>query len=143
MFHWRRAGALNIVPTSTGAALATTRVVPQYKGEFDGIALRCPVPYGSITDLVYITSRNTSVQEVNSLFSEEAGSQKYSNVLRISSDEIVSSDIIQDNHISIVDLTMTKVADGNLLKVMSWYDNEWRYASQMIREVTKIAKMIS
>lgn len=143
MFHWRRAGALNIVPTSTGAALATTRVLPQYKGEFDGIALRCPVPYGSITDLVYITSRNTSVQEVNSLFSEEAGSQKYSNVLRISSDEIVSSDIIQDNHISIVDLTMTKVADGNLLKVMSWYDNEWRYASQMIREVTKIAKMIS
>jgi glyceraldehyde 3-phosphate dehydrogenase len=82
------------------------------------------------------------VDEVNKIFSEEAISARYKDIMAVNTEEIVSSDIVQDNHGSIVDLTMTKVVDGNLLKVMSWYDNEWGYASQMVREAVKIAKMI-
>lgn len=138
-----RAAAMNIVPTSTGAAIATTRVLPQYKGKFDGVALRCPIPCGSISDLVFVTSRTTNIEEVNKIFTEEAQSSRYAEIMSVNTDEIVSSDIIQDSHGSIVDLTMTKVVDGNLLKIMSWYDNEWGYASQMVREAVKIAKMIN
>ncbi len=138
-----RAAAMNIVPTSTGAAIATTQVLPQYKGKFDGVALRCPIPCGSISDLVFVTSRTTSIEEVNKIFTEEAQSSRYAEIMSVNTDEIVSSDIIQDSHGSIVDLTMTKVVDGNLLKIMSWYDNEWGYASQMVREAAKIAKMIN
>ena len=135
-----RAGAVNLVPTSTGAAIATTKALPQYKGLFDGVAVRAPVPVGSLADLVFLTARKTSVVEVNSIFQEEAGSNRYKDVLSVTMDPLVSSDIIKNPHASIVDLGMTQVVDEDLLKVMSWYDNEWGYTNQMIREALRIAK---
>jgi len=135
-----RAGAANFVPTTTGAAKATTQVLPQYEGTFDGVAVRGPIPVGSITDIVFVTKRDTSVDEVNTIFQEEADSDRYRGILGVTDDMIVSSDIIQDDRASVVDLTMTKVIGGNLVKVMSWYDNEWGYASQMIREGVRMVK---
>jgi glyceraldehyde 3-phosphate dehydrogenase len=138
---WRRgrAGAANFVPTSTGAAKATTKILPQYDGKFDGVAVRGPVPVGSLADMVFLTERDTTVEEVNAIFKEEAESDRYRNILGISEDPIVSSDVIRDPRASIVDLTMTQVVDGDLVKVMSWYDNEWGYSMQMVREAVSIA----
>jgi glyceraldehyde 3-phosphate dehydrogenase len=138
---WRRgrAGAANLVPTSTGAAVATTNVLPQYKGKFDGVAVRCPVPCGSMADLVFLTERPTTVEEINKVFKEEADG-RYKGILEYAQDEIVSSDIIMNPHASIFDPSMTQVVDGDLVKVMSWYDNEWGYTNQMIREVLRLAK---
>ena len=133
-----RAGAANFVPTSTGAAIATTKVIPQYEGLFDGVAVRGPVPAGSIADIIFVTSRETTVQEVNQIFREEAESERYQGILGVTEDPIVSSDIIGDPHGSLVDLGMTTVVDGNLVKVMSWYDNEWGFTAQMIREGVRI-----
>ncbi|MGD1992349.1 MAG: type I glyceraldehyde-3-phosphate dehydrogenase [Anaerolineae bacterium] len=138
-----RAGAANFVPTSTGAAIATTKVLPQYEGKFDGVAVRGPVPSGSIADIVFVTSRDTSVEEVNNIFREEAASEKYLGILGVTEDPIVSSDIIKDPRASVVDLGMTQVVDGNLVKVMSWYDNEWGYTSQMIREALRIVESMA
>ena len=132
-FRRGRAAAANLVPTTTGAAKATTEVLPQYQGKFDGVAVRTPVPAGSISDITFVTERETSVDEINRIFREEAGEQ-YKGVLSVSEDPIVSSDIIQDPRASVVDLTMTQVVDGDLVKVMSWYDNEWGYASRLIQE---------
>lgn len=137
-----RAGAANLVPTSTGAAIATTKVLPQYRGKFDGLAVRVPVPVGSLIDLVFVTVRNTSVEEVNRIFKEEAASERYQRVLGVTKDPIVSADIIQDARASIVDLSMTQVVDGDLVKVLSWYDNEWGYAAQMVREATRLVKSL-
>lgn len=135
-----RAGAANLVPTSTGAAVATTKVLPQYRGKFDGLAVRVPVPVGSLSDLVFVTARNTSVEEVNRIFKEEAATERYQGVLGVTEDPIVSADIIQDARASIVDLSMTQVVDGDLVKVLSWYDNEWGYAAQMVREAARLAR---
>ncbi|HQO77220.1 MAG TPA: type I glyceraldehyde-3-phosphate dehydrogenase [Thermodesulfobacteriota bacterium] len=141
---WRRgrAAAINLVPTSTGAGVATTKVLPQYEGKFDGVAVRAPVPVGSISDIVFVTKRDTTVEEVNTTFREEALTDRYRDIVGASEDPIVSSDIIQDSRASIVDLTMTQVVDGNLVKVMSWYDNEWGYSAQMIREVMRETEQI-
>ena len=128
-----RAAACNLVPTSTGAAKATAKALPEYKGRFDGVAVRCPVPCGSIADIVFVAERETSVEEVNRILTEEANSERYEKALGVTDEELVSSDILQDPRGSIVDLTMTQVIDGDLIKVMSWYDNEWGYANQMIR----------
>jgi glyceraldehyde 3-phosphate dehydrogenase len=135
-----RAGAANLVPTSTGAAVATTKALPQYKDKFDGVAVRAPVPVGSISDIVFLTARKTTVEEVNTIFKEEAEREEYQGILGVSEDPIVSSDIIKDPRASIVDLGMTRVVDGDLVKVMSWYDNEWGYTNQMIREALRIVK---
>ncbi|RJP16199.1 MAG: type I glyceraldehyde-3-phosphate dehydrogenase [Candidatus Abyssobacteria bacterium SURF_5] len=139
---WRRgrAGAANFVPTSTGAAIATTKALPQYKGKFDGVAVRAPVAVGSIADIIFLTERLTSVEEINSIFREESQSERYRGILGVSEDPIVSADIIKDPRASVVDLAMTQVVDGNLIKVMSWYDNEWGFSNQMIREAVSIAK---
>ena len=132
---WKRgrAAAINLVPTTTGAARATGSVLPEFAERFDGVAVRSPVPAGSISDVVFLTKRRTSEDEVNGIFREEAQTKRYSGVLRVTEDEIVSTDIIQDPHASIVDSHMTKVVDGDLVKVMSWYDNEWGYVCQMAR----------
>ena len=138
-FRRGRAAAANLVPTTTGAALATTRALPQYAGLFDGIALRAPIPVGSIADVTFVTSRATTVDEVNQIFTEEAETERYAGVLGVSRDPLVSSDIIGDSRASIVDLDLTRVIDGDLVKVMSWYDNEWGYANQMVREALAVA----
>jgi glyceraldehyde 3-phosphate dehydrogenase len=133
-----RAGGANLVPSSTGAALATTRALPEYAGRFDGIAIRAPLPVGSIADVTFVTSRPTSVEEVNQVLAEEAETPRYAGVLGVSRDPLVSSDIIGDSRASVVDLDLTKVIDGDLLKIMSWYDNEWGYANQMLREAVAV-----
>jgi len=139
-FRRGRAGAANFVPTSTGAAVATTKALPQYAGKFDGVAVRGPIPVGSIADLVFLMERPTSVEEVNKIFREESQDQRYEGVLAVSDEPIVSSDIVGDSHASIVDLEMTQVVDGDLVKVMSWYDNEWGYTNQMIREGVRVSR---
>jgi glyceraldehyde 3-phosphate dehydrogenase len=134
-----RAGAANFVPTSTGAAGATTRALPEYRGRFDGVAVRGPVAVGSLADVVVLTARQTSAAEVNQIFREEAATERYRGVVGASEDPLVSSDIIKDSRASVIDLGMTQVVDGDLVKVMSWYDNEWGYASQLVREALRIA----
>jgi glyceraldehyde 3-phosphate dehydrogenase len=138
-----RAGAANLVPTSTGAALAAVKVLPQYQNKFDGVAIRAPVSVGSLADLVFVTERRTTVDEINRLFTEEADSPKYKDVLGVTHDPVVSSDIIKDSRASVVDLGMTQVVDGDLVKVFSWYDNEWGYVSQMIRNAVRMLSVPS
>ena len=133
-----RAGAANMVPTSTGAALATTRALPELEGRFDGVAIRVPVAIGSVADVVFVTGRPTSAEEVNDVFREEAASERYRDVLGVSEDPLVSSDVIGDPRASVVDLHMTRVVDGTLVKVMSWYDNEWGFTHQMVREAKEM-----
>jgi glyceraldehyde 3-phosphate dehydrogenase len=137
-----RAAAASLVPSSTGAAVATTKALPQYKGLFDGVAIRVPVPVGSISDITMLTARKTSVEEVNRIFSEEAASERYAGVLGVTNDPIVSADIVQDPHAAIVDLDLTRVVDGDLVKVMSWYDNEWGYTHQLIRQAVAIGETL-
>jgi glyceraldehyde 3-phosphate dehydrogenase len=138
-FRPGRAAAANLVPATTGAAHATTRALPAYAVRFDGIAVRAPIPVGSIADITFVTSRKASVDEVNRILTEEAATQRYDGVLGVSSDPLVSSDIVGDSRASIVDLDLTRVVGGDLVKVMSWYDNEWGYANQMVREAMSIS----
>jgi glyceraldehyde 3-phosphate dehydrogenase len=138
-----RAAAENIVPTTTGAAEATTEVVTVLKDRFTGVAIRVPVAAGSIADTTFLTSRTTSVDEINKIFSEEAESERYQGILGVTDESIVSSDIVGDPHASLVDLTMTKVVDGDLIKIMSWYDNEWGYSNQMVREAIRLSSRSS
>lgn len=129
-----RAAAANLVPTSTGAAQATARALPQYVDRLDGIAVRAPVPAGSLADITFHVTRKTTVDEVNQIIADEADTPRYQGVVGVSRDALVSSDIIGDPHASIVDLELTRVVGGDLVKVMSWYDNEYGYANQMVRE---------
>jgi glyceraldehyde 3-phosphate dehydrogenase len=137
---WRRgrAGAANLVPTTTGAAVATTKALPQYRGKFGGLAVRAPIPVGSLADIVILTERKTTVEEVNQIFREESESDQYRGILGVSEDLIVSSDIIKDPRASVFDLSLTQVVDGDLVQVMAWYDNEWGYTNQMIREALRV-----
>jgi len=139
-FRRGRAAAANFVPTTTGAAIATTKALPQYAGKFDGVAIRAPIPVGSISDITFVTERETSVEKVNQIFKEEAESERYAGILGVTEDPVVSSDIVGDPRAAIIDLSMTRVVDGDLVKVMSWYDNEWGYTNQMIREALRIVK---
>ncbi len=139
---WRRgrAGAINFVPTSTGAAIATTKAIPKLAGKFDGVAIRGPIPVGSIADIVFHVEKETSADEINRIFKEEAVTDRYKGVLAVAEDPLVSADIIKDSHASIFDPSMTQVVGGDLVKAMSWYDNEWGYVNQMIREARRILK---
>ena len=137
-FRRGRAGAANLVPTSTGAAQATTRAVPELAGRFDGVAVRAPIPVGSLADIVFVASRPTTVEEVNEAFRQEAATPRYEGILGISEDPLVSADIIGDPRAAVLDLELTKVVDDTLVKVMAWYDNEWGFTHQMIREARRI-----
>ncbi len=138
-----RAGAVNLVPTDTGAARATVKALPEYKDRFDGIAIRAPVPSGSISDMVFLTGRQTTKEEINGIFKEESETARYKGVLGTSDEEVVSTDIVKDPRASIVDLKMTQVIDGDLVKILSWYDNEWGYSSQMVRVASQLASFAS
>lgn len=128
-----RAGALNMVPASTGAALATTRALPGLTDRFDGVAVRVPIPVGSIADIVAVTARPTSAEEINEIFCDEADSDRYRGIVGVAKDPIVSTDIVGDPRASVIDVAMTRVVDGTLVKVMAWYDNEWGFTNQMVR----------
>jgi glyceraldehyde 3-phosphate dehydrogenase len=137
-FRRGRAGAANLVPTSTGAAQATTRAVPELAGRFDGIAVRAPIPVGSIADIVFVASRPTTIEEVNDVFRQEARTARYEGILGVSEDPLVSADIVGDPRAAVIDLELGRVVDGTLVKVMAWYDNEWGFTQQMIREARSI-----
>ncbi len=137
-FRMGRAAALNLVPASTGAAIAATKVLPQLNGKFDGIAIRTPVPVGSISDITFLAAKKTSVEEINNVLIEESKTDRYKLVMATSNDPLVSSDILQSPYASIVDLKLTKVVDDDLVKIMTWYDNEWGFTNQMIREIQLI-----
>lgn len=133
-----RSAAINLIPASTGAAIAMTKVLPQLEGKFDGISIRTPVPIGSISDITIVTARNTSVEEINNILMEESKSDRYKLVLTASTEPLVSSDIIKNPFATIADLTMTRVVDGDLIKILAWYDNEWGFTNQMIRQIQEI-----
>lgn len=128
-----RAAAINIVPTSTGAALSTTEVLPQLKGVFAGLAYRVPIACGSVADLIFLTTRRTTVEAVNKVF-KEAASGKYRGIIETSRKPLVSTDIIGNSASAIVDLELTKIIDGDLVKVVAWYDNEWAYSCRLVEE---------
>lgn len=137
-FRMGRAGAQNLIPTTTGAAIATTKALPAFAGKFDGVAIRVPIPVGSISDMTFVMERNVTPEEVNQILMEEAETARYANVLDTTDEPIVSSDIIKSPYASTVDLSMTRVVDGDLLKVMTWYDNEWGFTNQMVRQILEI-----
>jgi glyceraldehyde 3-phosphate dehydrogenase len=133
-----RAAALNIVPTSTGAAKAVGLVIPDLKGIFDGLAIRVPTATSSISDMTFITKRETSIEEVNQVFTQASQEQHWQGILAVTSDPIVSSDIKGRRESSIVDLALTNVIGGNMVKVVSWYDNEFGYCNRLVEQVTRV-----
>lgn len=133
-----RAAGINLAPAATGAAIATTKALPQYAGKFDGIAVRVPVAVGSISDITFIAERATTVEEINRILIEESATTRYEKVLAVTNEPLVSSDIIGSAYAATVDLEMTRVVDGDLVKVMAWYDNEWGFTNQMIRQIQSI-----
>jgi len=130
-----RAAAYNIVPSSTGAAEAVERALPELTGKFDGIALRVPVIAGSIADITLVSKRNTSVKEVNTILKKASESARWKGIMAVTEDPLVSSDIVGKPYGAIVDLLLTRVVGGNLVKVLSWYDNEYGYASTLVKHV--------
>jgi len=137
-----RAAAQNIVPTSTGAAIAVTKAMPELSGKFDGLAMRVPIVAGSIVDVTFISKKNTSVEEVNNILKEAAASEHWSGIFAVTEDPIVSSDIIGSLFGSIADLGLTRVVGGNLVKVCAWYDNEMGYANTLLKHVVKIGEYL-
>lgn len=130
-----RAAAVNLVPASTGAAIAATKALPQLVGKFDGVSIRTPVPVGSISDITLVAARETSAEEINNILLEESKTSRYKFVLSVSHEPLVSSDIVQSPFAAVVDSEMTRVVDGDLVKIMAWYDNEWGFTNQMIRQI--------
>jgi glyceraldehyde 3-phosphate dehydrogenase len=137
-----RAAAQNIVPSSTGAAIAVARAVQSMRGKFDGIALRVPVPAGSIADVTFLAKKNTTVEEVNEALTKAAASPRYKDIMQVTEEPLVSSDILGQPYGATVDLSMTRVVDGNLVKVLSWYDNEAGYVATLVRHVELAAKSL-
>lgn len=134
-----RAAAVNLVPTTTGAAISTTKIIPELKDLFDGLAVRAPVICGSISDITALLKRNITIEEVNRAFVEAANSG-LKNILAVSTEPIVSSDIIGRSESAIVDLPLTKVIGGNLVKVLAWYDNEYGYCHRLLEQAIEIGK---
>lgn len=134
-----RAAAQNIVPTSTGAAVAVTKAYAALAGKFDGISLRVPVPAGSIADITFIAKRATTTEEVNAIMQRAAQDPRWTGLFAVTDDELVSSDIVGARVASIADLGMTRVVDGNLVKVLAWYDNEAGYTATLARHVLAAA----
>jgi len=134
---WRRgrAGAQNIIPSTTGAATAVTQVIIDLTGKFDGIATRVPVITGSLVDVTFLSSRDTSVEEVNSILTEASWEDRWQKIFTVTTEPLVSSDIIGSPYASIADLNFTKVVDGNLIKVLAWYDNEMGYTNTLVDHV--------
>lgn len=133
-----RTAGINLAPAATGAAIATTKALPQYVGKFDGVAVRVPVPVGSISDITFVTERATSIEEINAILTEESKTARYEKVVAVTDEPLVSTDIIKSPYAATIDLEMTRVVDGDLVKVMAWYDNEWGFTNQMIRQIQEL-----
>lgn len=137
-----RAAAQNIVPSSTGAAIAVTKAYPNLEGKFDGISIRVPVPAGSIVDVTFISKKQTTAEEVNTILKRAASDPRWEKVFAVTEAPLVSSDILGNSHASIADLEMTRVVDGNLVKVMGWYDNEMGYTYTLVEHAIKTGQSI-
>jgi len=137
-----RAAAVNIVPSSTGAAVATTQAYEPLAGKFDGIAMRVPVIVGSIVDITFIAKRKTTVEEVTNILRSAATDQRWAGIFTVTEDPLVSTDIIGNPHAAIADISMTRVVDGDLVKVLAWYDNESGYAHMLLRHVREMGRTI-
>ena len=135
-----RNAAENIVPTTTGAAIAVTLTLPQLKDKFDGLSIRVPTPVVSLSDVTALLKRNTTVEEINEVFKKAANEPFYQGILGVSEEPLVSSDYIGNSHSGTVDLLLTKVVGGNLVKVMVWYDNEWGYSNRLVEVVADTGK---
>ncbi|MBL7045940.1 MAG: type I glyceraldehyde-3-phosphate dehydrogenase [Parcubacteria group bacterium] len=141
-FRKGRAAAVNIIPSTTGAAIATTKAITDLEGKFDGIALRVPVVVGSIVDVTFVSGRETSVEEVNEIFRHAAEQKRWNGIFSVTDEPIVSSDIVGSLYASIADLSFTRVVGGNLVKVLSWYDNESGYTNTLVEHVAKSGQHI-
>lgn len=137
-----RAAAENIIPTSTGAAIATTQTIPDLKGIFDGVALRVPTATGSITDFTLLLAKEVTREEINQAFEKASQNALYKGVLAVTNEPLVSSDIIGRSESAIVDLSLTKVVAKNLVKVFAWYDNEWGYANRLVEQVVRVGRTL-
>lgn len=135
-----RAASQNIVPTTTGAAISTTETIPELKGLFDGTAIRVPTSVGSISDFTFLLKKKVTVEEVNQAFKEAASNPLFSGILAVTEDPIVSSDIVGRSESAIVDLSLTQVVDGDMVKVFAWYDNEYGYSNRLVEQVINVGK---
>jgi len=136
-----RAAAINIIPTTTGAAISTTETIPSLKDKFDGLAVRVPTPVGSLCDTVYLLGKKTTVEKVNRAFIKAARG-RMRGIIQASDEELVSTDIIGNSHSAIIDLKNTKIVDGDLLKVIAWYDNEWGYSNRFVELADYVKKYL-
>src|SRR5665647_2003405 len=137
-----RSAAENIVPTTTGASVAAGQALPALQGIFGGLSVRVPTPVVSLSDFVIITKKSVSVEEVNAAFKQAAKEPFYQGILDVTEEELVSSDFIGNSHSCIVDLKLTAVVSGNMLKVVAWYDNEWGYSNRLVEVVAEAGKQI-
>ncbi|MDE2001176.1 MAG: type I glyceraldehyde-3-phosphate dehydrogenase [Patescibacteria group bacterium] len=139
-FRKGRAAAQNTAPSTTGAAISVARALPELQGKFDGVAIRVPVVSGSLTDITFLAKRKTTVEEVNDIFRKAAQEPRWKGIMKATDDQLVSSDIIGEPYGAIIDLRLTKVIDGDFVKVFSWYDNEAGYVSTLLGHVLKAAE---
>jgi glyceraldehyde 3-phosphate dehydrogenase len=137
-----RNAAENMVPTTTGAAIAVTKTLPQLTGKFDGLSIRVPTPVVSISDVTALLGRDVTVEEINNVFKKAADDPFYQGILAVSEEPLVSRDYIGNSHSGIVDLLLTKVVGGNLIKIAVWYDNEWGYSNRLVELTADVAKSI-
>lgn len=137
-----RAAAVNIVPSHTGAAVASAKANPTLKGKFDAVALRVPVIAGSIVDFVFLSNKKTSVEEINDILRKAAQDEYWKGIFTVTEEPLVSTDILGNPHASIADLSFTRVVDGDLIKVMAWYDNEWGYTGALIKHAIEVGKLV-
>jgi len=135
-----RAAAINIIPTTTGAAISATQVIPELKGKFDGTSFRVPTPVGSLSDFVLLLKKNVTKEEVNQAFIEASEQPKFKGILEVSNEQLVLSDIVGNPASSIVDLPLTQVVDGNFVKVVAWYDNEFGYSHRLVEEAIMVGQ---
>jgi len=137
-----RAAAQNMAPSTTGAAIATGEALPVLSGKFDGLAVRVPIICVSLADITFVAERKTSPEEINQIFKQAEKEPRWQGILKTVEEAVVSSDIIKDPYPAIVDLSFTKVIDGDLVKILSWYDNEWGYSASLLEHVIRVGKLI-
>lgn len=138
-----RSAAINLVPTTSGAAISTTEIFPELKGSFDGFAIRVPTPIVSLSDFTFLTKKHTTIEQVNRAFRKAAADPSFRNVLAVSEGGCVSTDFIGDPHSAIVDLPLTNVIGGDLVKIVAWYDNEWGYSNRLVELAAEVGNNIS
>lgn len=135
-----RSAAVNIIPTTTGAAIATTEVIPELKGLFDGLSIRVPTPVVSLSDFTFVLKKKVTVEQINDAFKKAAKNARWKGILEVTEEELVSSDFVGNSASCIVDLPLTKVVDGDFVKVIAWYDNEWGYSHRLAEMALQVGK---